>query len=56
MILIALLVPVLVIAFLFITPALEEVLFPLPETDDVTGPPPHAIAPLLVHPRHEEEQ
>ncbi|CAM5609458.1 MULTISPECIES: hypothetical protein [Streptomyces] len=56
MILIALLVPVLMIAFLFITPALEELLFPLPETDDVAVPPAHAIAPRLVHPRQEEEQ
>ncbi|MEV5148728.1 hypothetical protein [Streptomyces sp. NPDC052727] len=55
MILIALLVPVLMIAFLFITPALEELLFPLPETDDITGPPSHGIPHRLVRPRHEEE-
>ena len=54
MILMALLVPVLVIAFLFITPALEELLFPLPETDDLAGPPSH-LAHHLVRPRHEGE-
>ncbi|MET8565599.1 hypothetical protein ABZV75_35465 [Streptomyces flaveolus] len=54
MILIALLVPVLVIAFLFITPALEEFLFPLPETDDLAGTPSHLAHPL-VRPRHEGE-
>lgn len=54
MILIALLVPVLMIAFLFITPALEELLFPLPDPDDIAGPPSH-LAHQLVHPRHEEK-
>ncbi|MET8768665.1 hypothetical protein [Streptomyces sp. NPDC004658] len=55
MILIALLVPVLVIAFLFITPALEELLFPLPEADDLAVPPSHGIPHRLVRPRHEGE-
>ncbi|MEV5174419.1 hypothetical protein AB0L10_25840 [Streptomyces flaveolus] len=38
MFLIALLVPVLMIGFLFATTALEEFLFPHPAADDIAGP------------------